>query len=69
MLCAQLSHKVVQGQTLLCIITPFERLALISGYQSVSHVCRGDDVVVLVVADDRGDGGDSGEGFGQQARA
>ena len=50
---------------MLCIITRFERLALISGYQSVSHVCGGDDVVVLV-ADERGD---SGEGFGQQARA
>ena len=35
----------------------------------MSHVCGGDDVVVLVVADDRGDGDDSGEGFGQQARA
>ena len=55
---------------MLCIITRFERLALVSGYQSVSHVCGCDDVVVLVVAgDDSGDGGDSGEGFGQQARA
>ena len=48
----------------------FERLALVSGYQSVSHVWGGDDVVVLVVDDDdSGDGGGSNEGFGQQALA